>query len=115
MKKRKLSSLFAGDGDETLFEDSSDKGSEKVQPDAFIRRHHTNVEAKGKAIRLWSTGAYDSNMFKLKTTELLAKVRPDYERCMVKLEHSLRRLKDIIERIPDREAKPVCSMTLISI
>lgn len=47
-------------------------------------------------------------MFKLKANELLAKVQPDYERRMVKVENSLRKLKDIIERIPDREAKSVC-------
>ena len=61
------------------------------------------------------SAAYELNIFKLKVNELLAKVRPDYERRMVKVEDSLCRLRDIIERIPSREAKPVCISTFVSI
>ena len=46
-------------------------------------------------------------MMQLQIDELLATVRPDYERRMKIAENSLRKLKAIIERIPPREAQPV--------
>lgn len=56
--------------------------------------------------------AYSSDLLQLQIDELLLKVRPDYERRMLEAENALRKLKHIIERIPNREAKPVCSNTL---
>ena len=58
-----------------------------------------------------SIGTYGSSMFSLQIDELLSKVRPDYERRMVKVENALRKLKAIIERTPSREAKTVGDMS----
>ncbi len=122
VKKRKVSSLSGGQGNEidaqhtveSLSEqDSSDKRAITVRGNAPYRSGHTTIRAKRNAAKSWSSGTYDSSMFKLKVDQLLTNVRPDYERRMVKLENSLRRLKHIIERIPDREAKPVCSVAFV--
>ena len=56
--------------------------------------------------KVLSTGAYSSNMFQLQVEELLVKVRPAKER-MVKAENALHKLKDVIERIPNRGPKTV--------
>ncbi len=55
-----------------------------------------------------SNRGYNSSLFQLQNDELLSKVRPDYERRMAKAEGALRKLKEIIERIPNRDAKTVC-------
>ncbi len=118
IKKRKLSPLSRDDCNKMysqdtvgrLSQDSSNEESENALDQGDIPSRHTPVEAKRNASTSWSSGTYDSNMFKLKANELLAKVRPDYERRMVQVEISLRKLKDIIERIPDREAKSVCKI-----
>ncbi|KAI9773444.1 MAG: hypothetical protein M1840_007660 [Geoglossum simile] len=46
---------------------------------------------------------YKSSMFKLQLDELLAEVQPNYEKRMAPIEDTLRRLKAVIEQIPDRE------------
>ncbi|CAD6577034.1 MAG: hypothetical protein ASARMPRED_008105 [Alectoria sarmentosa] len=110
IKKRKLSSPSRDHRDKTYAQDragSEDEGSsheesEVVPANGAIRNRHSILEARGNATISWSCGTRDSNMFKLKANELLAKVRPDYAR---QAENLLRKLKDIIERIPDREAK----------
>ncbi|KAM0798745.1 pre-rRNA processing protein-like protein Utp22 [Usnea florida] len=50
---------------------------------------------------------YNLNIFKLKADELLAKARHDYERRIGQVKKSLRKLQNIIERIPDREPKVI--------
>lgn len=122
-KKRKLSPLSEGHrhtsnaqeraGD--LSQESSDQDTDIVAGNGAIRGRPTMVKAKRNPTTSWSSGTYDSNMFKLKVNELLARVRPDYERRMLKVESSLRKLKDIIERIPDREAKSVCNSASVLI
>ena len=121
--KRKLSPLSRDDGNKIyaqdivghLSQDSSNEESENVLENGDTRNPHTQFEAKGNATSSWSSDTYHSSMFKLKANELLATVRPDYERRMVNVENSLRKLKDIIERIPNREAKPVCNIALFPI
>ena len=117
MKKRKVS---AGHGNnshpqhpfENLSQHSSDLEGEIVRGRVPISDGHANVQAWTKA---QNSSSYDSSMFKLKVNELLIKVRLDYEGRMVKLESSLRTLKEVIERIPDREAKPVCDLVFVPI
>ena len=92
--------------------DSSDLKGKNRRGKGPIPHTHTNVQARTKAQKSLS---YDSSMLKLKANELLTKVRPDYEGRMVKLESSLRRLKEVIGRIPDREAKPVCEDAFVPI
>ena len=50
---------------------------------------------------------HDSNMFKLQLDELLAEMRPDYERRLKKVEKALHKLKGILEHIPERDPLPV--------
>ena len=83
---------------------SSHEDSEVFPANGAVQSRHTTLEARRNATVSWSSGTSDSNMFKLKANELLAKVRPDYTR---QAENLLRKLKDVIERIPDREAKLV--------
>lgn len=121
--KRKLSPQSGCDAHTTnaqvragdLSQGSSDQDNDFVQGNGATQGGHTTVEAKRNATKSRSSGTYGSNMFKLKVNELLAKVRPDYERRMLTVENSLRKLKDIIQRIPDREAKPVCAFALVTV
>ena len=116
-KKRKVS---AGHGNsvypqytvENVSRDSSDLEGENVRRNGSIPDGHTNIQARAKAQK---SSSYASNMFKLKINELLRKLRPDYEGRMVKLDSLVRRLKEVIERIPEREAKPVCDVTFVPI
>ena len=55
---------------------------------------------------------YNSSMFKLQLDELLAEVQPNYEKRMASIENALRRLKAVIEQIPDREPADVCTFYL---
>ena len=88
-------------------QDSSNEEGKIVLGKRAIRSGRTNPEATRNAMTSWNSILYDLNMFKLKANELLARVRPDYERRMADVDSSLRKLKHIIERIPEREAKPV--------
>ena len=112
-KKRKLFPLSGQDTSTTYAQDiaghsfpastNSVRGNEPHQ--TFLAAMN---QAGGNVTASWDSGIYDATMFKLKTNELLARVQPDYERWMVMAENSIRKLKDTIGRIPDRQAKPVC-------
>ena len=123
LKKRKLSSLLGIDDNENYMLDaamigsnnSCNQKSEHVLLNGPIRSGCNQTDAREEDPISWSSNTYGSNMFLLKTTELLAEVRSDYERHMIQLESSLRRLEDIIERIPDRQTKPVCLVAFIFI
>ena len=91
---------------------SSGEESEAVSEIGTIRSHHTVTQAKVNPTTSWNSGRYDPNIFKLKADELLAKARPDYESRIGQVKKSLRNLKSMIERIPDRESKLVCSEPL---
>ena len=52
----------------------------------------------------FASSVYQSNTFKLQMEEMLLKVRPQYGTRMTKVDNALRKLKTIIESIPDREA-----------
>lgn len=69
----------------------------------------TPKEAKKRPISL-PNGVYSSSLFQLQTDELLTKVRPDYERRMIKAESALRKLKEVILRIPNHDPKSVCRL-----
>ena len=46
---------------------------------------------------------YNTNMFKLQAEEMLMKVRPTHKKRMVKVDAALRKLKEIIEILPDQD------------
>jgi U3 small nucleolar RNA-associated protein 22 len=52
---------------------------------------------------------YKSNMFKIQVDELLEQVRPNFSRVEQNISSQLRRVKDAIEAIPDREPITVCA------
>ena len=115
-KKRRLSSPSGPDHMVTYphhttsysFLDSANEKSQHVHGTEPLRKLPATNEAKTNHTTPWESTVGDSNMFELKTQQLLARVQPDYERRMIKAEDSLRKLQDTIERIPDRQAKPVC-------
>ena len=121
-KKRRLSSPSGRDrnitysqataGDSFLY--SANIESNNVQGHEPLRSLPTIKEAERSGTTPWDSGIYHSNMFKLKTNELLARVQPDYERRVVDAENSIRKLKDTIERIPNREAMPVWTTAFVS-
>ena len=91
-------------------QNSSGEESEAVSETGTIRSRHIVLPGKLNSTTLGNSGKYDPNIFKLKADELLAKARSDYERRIGQVKKSLRNLKSIIERIPDRESKLVCSV-----
>ncbi|KAJ5110750.1 hypothetical protein N7532_001285 [Penicillium argentinense] len=54
-----------------------------------------------------ASGLYKSSFFKLQMDELLSGLRPNYDKRISKLQDTLHKLKDVIERLPDRPPKPV--------
>ncbi|KAK2794977.1 hypothetical protein FQN52_006856 [Onygenales sp. PD_12] len=54
-----------------------------------------------------ASGLYKSNVFKLQVDELLSQLRPDHDKLLSRVEKPLRKLKNIIEQIPDIPAKTV--------
>lgn len=116
-KKRKLSPLpdaviEARSNNDDLSASSLDGESEPSNKKAAQDQSHPTKYPRGQVqkrhVPLLS-GTYASSMFLLQLDELLSKVRLDYERRMVTAENALRKLKGIIERIPDREAVSVRS------
>lgn len=79
----------------------------KAAPGTRSSQGKPRKEGKNRPITFFRS-AYGSSLFQLQIDELLSKVRPDYERRMVKAESALRKLKEIIERIPNCDAKSVC-------
>ena len=110
-KKRKISPPAVGNINEGLLQSVPSRPSPQEEgnvADYSINPHvhkpmRNDKDDKPKVI---STGAYNSNMFQLQVDELLLKVRPAKGR-MVQAENALRKVKDIIEHIPNREPKPV--------
>ena len=121
IKKRRLTSPSGPDHIITYphtaahsFLDSANEKSQHACGMEPLRKLPATNGAKANDTTSWDSPVGDSNMFKLKTHRLLARVQPDYERRMVKAENALRKLKDTIERIPDRQAKPVCIFAIAS-
>ena len=111
-KKRKLSPPADGEVNERLLHsvrsDGPSPGKEGDVADYAINPHaHDPLrDHKEDKPKVTPIGAYSSNMFQLQVDELLLNVRPRKGR-MVQTENALRKLKNIIEHIPNREPKPV--------
>ena len=97
------SSLSSSDSElDTKFENGSTKGVTSQ-----------NVAQLPKLSRSWSKpmptkDMYTSDMFQIQLGELLAEVRPNYEKVTKRVEKTLRRLKQVIDYIPARDPQPVC-------
>ena len=118
-KKRKLSPPAIDNSNPRLLQSVPSRPLPRDKSDVAEHSINTHVHEtvrnnKDDKLKVLSTGAYSSNMFQLQLEELLLKVRPAKGR-MVKAEDALRKLKDIIEHIPNREPKPVrhCFSSLI--
>ena len=55
--------------------------------------------------------AYNSSLFKLQVEEMLVEVKPNYAKRLGPVGNALRKLKTLIEAIPDREELPVSNHT----
>ncbi|EAW09147.1 rRNA-processing protein UTP22 [Aspergillus clavatus NRRL 1] len=53
-----------------------------------------------------ASGLYKSSFFKLQLDELLTESRPNYDKQTARAQDILHKLKDLIERLPERPAKP---------
>ena len=109
-KRRKLSPAATEELEsKTADEDMSDESS---QDSRVVLERATRSNACSQRVRtipiIPSGSVCSTDLFQLQIDELLSKVRPDYERRMIKAENALRKLKTIIERIPNRGAKTVC-------
>lgn len=103
-KKRKLVPQFSGHLEHGI-SDGEIPGESSQERD--MPRSKSDPLRAGNGPMSLGNGAYNTNLFQLQLDQLLSKVRPDYERRMVRAENALRKLKTIIERIPNHEAKPV--------
>jgi U3 small nucleolar RNA-associated protein 22 len=56
---------------------------------------------------LYAGSLYKSGLFKLQIDELIAEVRPNYEKRLNGVDDALRRLKSLIEAIDERDGLPV--------
>ena len=113
-KKPKLSPQ-SQDHDRTISETSFEDES---RPSGFI----TGIQSKDSSrngrrrdVSKRTMGTCNSDLMQLQVEELLSNVRPDYKRRMVKAENAIHKLKDIIQRIPARDAKSVCVLTTTSV
>lgn len=69
----------------------------------------TSTTKRGKNVTAelaLASGFYKSSFFKLQMDELLTELRPNYDKQVSKIQGTLHKLKEIIERVPDREPKP---------
>ncbi|PLB39385.1 rRNA-processing protein UTP22 [Aspergillus candidus] len=53
-----------------------------------------------------ASGFYKSSLFKLQLDELLAESRPNYDKQVSRIQETLRKVKDIFERLPEISPKP---------
>lgn len=93
-----------GDPHSGAFDNGGGTALTATNPAGAVRKSDLGGDGEGAA-----GNTYNSNMFKLQMDELLAETRPDYERRLKKAEKALRRLKTILERIPEQEPLPVSS------
>jgi hypothetical protein len=105
-KKRKVvhsDGSYRADGQTTYIDTDGQKQGPRLVKD------HANRNTISQDGQLLVGEMYKSSMFKLQLDELLDEVQPRYERRMVPVENALRKLKSVIERVPDREPVDVCN------
>lgn len=109
-KKQKLDHFLKIGGTDSDNENSSERDL-KDSTEHVLSQEEIDMRARHSApsrIIADRSGRLDiSGMLKLQTDELLAKVRPNYEKRITRAENALLKVRNIIERIPSREALPV--------
>lgn len=96
MKKRKLSIPI----------DKPDHGQTPQRPRPQSQ-HGQSLNASSTAELAVASGQFKSNLFKFQIDELLSQLRPNHEKQISRVQGPLRRLKEIIENIPDVPARPL--------
>ncbi|KAL1958471.1 hypothetical protein VTO42DRAFT_4335 [Malbranchea cinnamomea] len=99
-KRRKLSS--------TAEDQPTSNGNHRQTPaSTSSHRNARSATASSAAELAVASGQFKSNVFKFQIDELLSQLRPDHEKQLSRVQGPLRRLKEIIESIPDSPAKPL--------
>lgn len=110
-KRRKLSH----DSDEVVSDEDSitnndeidDKSSAESEDDAPVTHPKKPLARPRRADEddsaIYAGGDYKSSLFKLQVDELLAEVKPNYEKRLRGVDEALRTLKGLIERIEERD------------
>ncbi|KAI9738386.1 MAG: hypothetical protein M1834_008889 [Cirrosporium novae-zelandiae] len=101
-------SIESGSGEE-METDNEEKAERNVNMEkekisqAEKKRRRPNIDRISQSELLMAGETSKSGLFKLQIDELLADIHPKYEKHMPKLERILRKIKNIIEGIPDSE------------
>ena len=93
----------------TLSESELDSGGPSSNPQRASSQSGRLQKIKSYQTLQISSETYGSSVFQMQIDELLSEVRPKYERREVELEKALRKIKEIVEGIPSREATSVGS------
>lgn len=113
-KRRKIDHTSSNDSseDDHLGSDSEKHEHVKPAPRSLLekepRRSNPRAPSTDNAA-LYAGESYRSTLFKLQVDELLAEVKPNYEKRLAGVNEALRRLKSSIEEIEDREPLSVSS------
>ena|SRR5438046_10488378 len=96
---------------ETEFHSATKMAALEDKPTSILNHVNPRSEQHQKHgdFSLLAGDMYTSSKFVLQLDEMLAEVRPDYEKRLAPMESVLRKLKDIIEQLPDVEPLSVCS------
>lgn len=92
---------------------ASDDSNPSVPMGAAATQNPTGTAATMKSHKTSSAAApfagdaYNSSLFKLQVEEMLVEVKPNYAKRLGPVGNVLRKLKTLIEAIPDREEMPV--------
>ncbi|KAJ5162442.1 hypothetical protein N7492_007834 [Penicillium capsulatum] len=85
------------------------KNQAATRQDELPRKSHSGNRGKddGSAELAMASGFYKSSFFKLQMDELLAGLRPNYDKQISKLQETLHKVKDVIENLPEKAPKSV--------
>jgi U3 small nucleolar RNA-associated protein 22 len=118
-KRRKLDTTAAmpqasDNADVDLSSSSVPMGSAETQsPSGTVAG--MKAHKSGSAAAPFAGDAYNSSLFKLQVDEMLVEVKPNYAKRLGPVGNALRKLKTLIEAIPDREELPVSNCNNIRI
>lgn len=114
-KRRKLEhdsdedSIFSND-DGNGGVPSAKESDEDERPSTMQKKKSNNKPASDQTTdnaAMYAGDLYKSSMFKMQVDEMLSELRPNYEKRLGPVNEALRKLKTIIENIPDREPSSV--------
>lgn len=98
--------------DENGDEDVNDSGDHAKQPRPRLPGR-PKERSRPKVAEAVSRGSYTSGLLELQVDELLADVRHEHNRKRDRIDTLVRKLKGVIESIPEREELSVCLVLVI--